>query len=124
MPLSWNEIRHRAIAFSRDWTHAHRCHAREGGGPASSLPNVESNASSTGFFCLFVQDTGIFERESLKLYLLNRTAHDGSDRGLHLRGNRHLTGDNISRKCVSIIFANHICATNTSFSLNSIKPSL
>ena len=22
MPLSWNEIRHRAIAFSKDWTHA------------------------------------------------------------------------------------------------------
>lgn len=24
MPLSWNEIRHRAIAFSREWTGAHR----------------------------------------------------------------------------------------------------
>ena len=21
MPLSWNEIRHRAIAFSKEWTH-------------------------------------------------------------------------------------------------------
>ncbi len=35
-------------------------------------------------FCLFAQDTGIFERESFKLYLLNRTAKDGSDLGLHL----------------------------------------
>jgi hypothetical protein len=35
-------------------------------------------------FCLFAQDTGIFERESFKLYLLNRTAQDGSDLGLHL----------------------------------------
>lgn len=35
-------------------------------------------------FCLFAQDTGIFERESFKLYLLNRTAEDGSDLGLHL----------------------------------------
>lgn len=37
-------------------------------------------------FCLFGEDTGIFERESFKLYLLNRTAEDGSDLGLHLAG--------------------------------------
>jgi hypothetical protein len=30
------------------------------------------------------EDTGIFERESFKLYLLNHTAEDGSDLGLHL----------------------------------------
>ena len=35
-------------------------------------------------FCLFSEDTGIFERESFKLYLLNRTSEDGSDLGLHL----------------------------------------
>jgi hypothetical protein len=35
-------------------------------------------------FCLFSEDTGIFEPESFKLYLLNRTAPDGSDLGLHL----------------------------------------
>jgi hypothetical protein len=35
-------------------------------------------------FCLFAEDTGLFERESFKLYLLNRTAADGSDLGLHL----------------------------------------
>lgn len=35
-------------------------------------------------FCLFAEDTGIFERESFSLYLLNRTAEDGSDLGLHL----------------------------------------
>ncbi len=35
-------------------------------------------------FCLFAEDTEIFERESFKLYLLNRTAEDGSDLGLHL----------------------------------------
>jgi len=35
-------------------------------------------------FCLFSEDTGILERESFKLYLLNRTAEDGSDLGLHL----------------------------------------
>ncbi|MGD0730806.1 MAG: DNA methyltransferase [Terracidiphilus sp.] len=35
-------------------------------------------------FCLFAEDTGIFERESFHLYLINRTAKDGSDLGLHL----------------------------------------
>ncbi len=35
-------------------------------------------------FCLFAEDTGIFERESFRLYLLNRTAEDGSDLGLHI----------------------------------------
>jgi hypothetical protein len=35
-------------------------------------------------FCLFAQDTGIFEPQSFKLYLENRTAEDGSDLGLHL----------------------------------------
>jgi hypothetical protein len=35
-------------------------------------------------FCLFAEDTGIFEREAFRLYLENRTADDGSDLGLHL----------------------------------------
>ncbi|MGH9374667.1 MAG: type IIL restriction-modification enzyme MmeI, partial [Terriglobia bacterium] len=35
-------------------------------------------------FCLFAEDTGIFEREAFRLYLENRTARDGSDLGLHL----------------------------------------
>jgi hypothetical protein len=35
-------------------------------------------------FCLFGEDTGIFERESFKLYLRERTAEDGSDLGQHL----------------------------------------
>ena len=35
-------------------------------------------------FCLFAEDTGIFERESFRLYLENRTAPDGSDLGMHL----------------------------------------
>jgi len=36
-------------------------------------------------FCLFGEDTGIFdERECFRLYLLNRTAEDGSDLGQHL----------------------------------------
>ena len=35
-------------------------------------------------FCLFAEDTGIFEREAFHLYIVNRTAEDGSDLGLHL----------------------------------------
>jgi hypothetical protein len=35
-------------------------------------------------FCLFAQDTGIFEREAFRLYIEDRTKPDGSDLGLHL----------------------------------------
>ena len=35
-------------------------------------------------FCLFAEDTGIFERESFRLYVENRTAADGSDLGSRL----------------------------------------
>ncbi len=35
-------------------------------------------------FCLFAEDTGIFDRESFRLYLENRTAADGSDLGSQL----------------------------------------
>ncbi len=35
-------------------------------------------------FCLFAEDTGIFEREAFRLYLEDRTKPDGSDLGLHL----------------------------------------
>ncbi|OQA24766.1 MAG: hypothetical protein BWY59_02054 [Verrucomicrobia bacterium ADurb.Bin345] len=35
-------------------------------------------------FCLFAEDTGIFEREMFRLYIENHTKEDGSDLGLHL----------------------------------------
>lgn len=35
-------------------------------------------------FCLFAEDTAIFERETFRLYIRNRTAKDGSDLGVHL----------------------------------------
>lgn len=35
-------------------------------------------------FCLFAEDTGIFEREAFHLYIENRSKPDGSDLGLHL----------------------------------------
>ncbi|HAH32950.1 MAG TPA: SAM-dependent methyltransferase [Elusimicrobia bacterium] len=35
-------------------------------------------------FCLFAEDTGIFERETFRLFIKNRTAKDGTDLGVHL----------------------------------------
>jgi hypothetical protein len=35
-------------------------------------------------FCLFAEDTGIFEREAFRLYIENSTRPDGSDLGPHL----------------------------------------
>ncbi len=35
-------------------------------------------------FCLFAEDTGIFEREAFRLYVEDRTKPDGSDLGHHL----------------------------------------
>jgi len=35
-------------------------------------------------FCLFAEDTGIFDREAFRLYIEDRTRPDGSDLGLHL----------------------------------------
>jgi hypothetical protein len=37
-------------------------------------------------FCLFAEDTAIFERSGLQDYVENRTAEDGSDLGMHLAG--------------------------------------
>lgn len=35
-------------------------------------------------FCLFADDSALFERDTFKLYLENRTAEDASDLGMHL----------------------------------------
>jgi len=35
-------------------------------------------------FCLFAEDTGIYDREAFQLYIENRTRPDGSDLGQHL----------------------------------------
>jgi hypothetical protein len=35
-------------------------------------------------FCLFAEDTGIFERDAFRLYIEDRTKPDGSDLGVHL----------------------------------------
>ena len=35
-------------------------------------------------FCLFAEDTGLFDRDAFRLYIENHTAEDGSDLGMHL----------------------------------------
>jgi len=35
-------------------------------------------------FCLFAEDTGIFERDAFLLFILNRTSEDGSDLGIRI----------------------------------------
>ncbi len=35
-------------------------------------------------FCLFAEDTGLFNRDAFRLYIENHTAEDGSDLGMHL----------------------------------------
>ena len=106
MPISWNEIRHNAIRFTNDWAGETR-EAAEG----KSLEDQDSiNLKAVGImgnlhdalefggytghplerflvrvlFCLFAEDTGIFERDAFRLYLENHTKEDGSDLGLHL----------------------------------------
>lgn len=86
MPLSWTEIRQRSITFARAWSDATRL-----------LANLHDRLEDVGYkghdlqrfmvrilFCLFAEDTGIFEPECFRLFILNHTAVDGSDLGTQL----------------------------------------
>jgi hypothetical protein len=106
MPISWNEIRQNAIRFSREWAGAQREDAEAKSFWDADLINIKAveilgdlhdalaEGGYTGhdlerflvriLFCLFAEDTGLFEPETFTLYLENRTAKDGSDLGLHL----------------------------------------
>jgi len=128
MPLSWNEIRHRAIAFAKEWQRetreeaeaksfwdefrhdvhefafipGYKQHAVEDQDPVNLravqiLGDLHDALAAGGYlghalerflvrvlFCLFAEDTGIFERHAFTYYLENRTSADGSDLGIHL----------------------------------------
>ncbi len=105
MPISWNEIRQNAIRFSREWVDEYRedAEAKSFWDESINIKAVEilgdlHDALAAGgytghdlerflvriLFCLFADDTGLFEPDSFKLYIENRTAPDGSDLGLHL----------------------------------------
>ncbi len=90
MPLSWNEIpgdgrqvEHdqnpidiKAVQILGDLQDA----LDAGGWPAQTLERFLIQM----LFCLFAEDTGIFERHAFTYFLENRTAPDGSDLGIHL----------------------------------------
>jgi hypothetical protein len=108
MPLSGNEIRQNAVEFAKDSADAtsdrgeyqqHRFEDHD----AIDLKAVQimddlHDALKDGrypvhdlgrflvriLFCLFAQDTGIFDRETFRLYIEDRTKPDGSDLGPHL----------------------------------------
>ena len=99
MPISWNEIRQNAIRFPREWS----LEKREDAEADLNIKAVEilgdlHDALAEGgyaghdlerflvriLFCLFAEDTGLFEPDTFTLYVENRTARDGSDLGQNL----------------------------------------
>ena len=89
MPLSWNEIRSPAVASSEEWADdpinieavqimGDLHDALEAGG--FSRHELERLLVRV-LFCLFAEDTGIFERNAFQLYLENHTDADGSNLG-------------------------------------------
>jgi len=90
MPISWNEIRQNAIRFSRDEDPinikaveilgALHDALAEGGYAGHDLERFLVRI----LFCLFAEDTGLFEPKAFTLYIENRTAKDGSDLGVLL----------------------------------------
>ncbi len=98
MPISWNEIRQNAIRFSREWAGENREDAEGSNIKAVEILGDLHDALAEGgyaghdlerflvrvLFCLFAEDTGLFEPETFTLYIENRTAKDGSDLGQNL----------------------------------------
>ncbi|HRT30109.1 MAG TPA: hypothetical protein P5527_09970 [Kiritimatiellia bacterium] len=95
MPISWNEIRQNAIRFSREWADEYREDAEAKSFWDEDPINIKAveilgdlhDALAAGgykghdlerflvriLFCLFADDTGLFEPDSFKLYI-SRTA--------------------------------------------------
>jgi hypothetical protein len=99
MPISWNEIRQNAIRFSREWAEERREEAEADTNikAVEILGDLHDVLAAGGYeghdlerflvrvlFCLFADDTGLFEPDAFKLYVEDRTAKDGSDLGMHL----------------------------------------
>jgi hypothetical protein len=105
VPLSSTQIRRRAIAFSNERVEARSertekrlcCDEFFGIQAIDIMGRLHGALEAAGcsghalerflvriLFCLFGEDTGIFEPAAFRLYLLNRTAEDGSDLGVHL----------------------------------------
>ncbi len=103
MPISWNEFRHNAAKLARSWSEAESEIAET---PTFLDINLQAvrimddlhDALEDGgyrghdlerflvriLFCLFAEDTGIFERDAFTLYIQEQTKQDGSDLGPQL----------------------------------------
>jgi hypothetical protein len=77
MPLSWNEIKNCAIAFSKEW----QDETPEKVGYTGHFLEVYLVRL---LFCLFANDTGIFNQGIFQEYLDLHTKEDGSDLAMHL----------------------------------------
>jgi hypothetical protein len=106
MAISWNEFSQNAIHFSHEWaepkseiaqTHTLWDEDSINLRAVAIMSDLHDALEAGGYkghelerflvrvlFCLFADDTGIFERESFRLYIEDRTKADGSDLGLHL----------------------------------------
>ncbi|MFN0199693.1 MAG: class I SAM-dependent DNA methyltransferase [Planctomycetaceae bacterium] len=111
MPISWNEIRHNAVAFSKDWADVSRedseaeilsveffdDHVSINIQAVELLGELHDALEAGGYsghdlerflvrvlFCLFAEDTGLIDRSAFTLFIENHTESDGSDLGAHL----------------------------------------
>ena len=97
MPIAWNESHRDAIAFAREWAAARSENAEINLQAVRIMDDLHDTLEDGGYhghelerflvrvlFCLFAEDTGIFEREAFRLYIENCTKPDGLDLGPHL----------------------------------------
>ena len=106
MQLGWNEIKQRAVSFSREWAGETREQAEAKSfwdaldlniRAAEVMGRLHDAMAAGGYaghalerflvrvlFCLFSEDTGIFDPNAFTEYIENQTRPDGSDLGLHL----------------------------------------
>ena len=106
MQLGWNEIKQRAVQFSREWAGETREEAEaksfwdaldiniKAAEVMGRLHDAMAAGGYTGhalerflvrvLFCLFSEDTGIFDPNAFTEYLENQTRPDGSDLGMNL----------------------------------------
>jgi len=86
MPLSWNEIEERAQNFSNEWANTSNEEAAELMGKLHDrLKDIGYEGHSLELylvrllFCLFAEDTSIFNKQQFQDFIEFRTSEDGSD---------------------------------------------
>lgn len=95
MAISWNEIKSKAIPFSQKWEMRIITDLNiEAAERMGILHDALKDSGYTGYalevylvrllFCLFAEDTSIFERALFQEYIDKKTNIDGSDLSMHL----------------------------------------